>query len=111
MSRTKPSSRKESEAQEQAASQRKFYPPVFAPASSLFTPYRPAVRATLGAQQAVAASRRDEALVAWLASQPDTDGNVDDFDADEMWKSEDASESDDVYTDSIEQVFAQLANN
>jgi hypothetical protein len=80
-------------------------------ASSLFSPYRPAVRGSLGAQRLFTVSRRDESLVAWLASQPDTKKQFDQLGTAEIWESDDASEADGVYIDSIELVFAQLESN
>ena len=85
--------------------------PVLAPASSHFAAYRPAVRGSLGALRASAASQCDEGLAAWLASLPNTKEPFDDSGAAETWKSEDASRADDVYMDSIEQVFAQLTSH
>ena len=96
---------------EQAAIRRENPPLVLAPASSPFTRYRPAGRRSPGAVREIAASRDDEALVAWLATQPDTKKQFEDLDATESWASEDVNDTDDVYIDSVEQVFAQLAYN
>ena len=95
----------------QAASQRKNPPFVLAPASSHLSPHRQAVRESLGAQRTFAASRADEALVAWLASQPDTRKQFYDDDTAETWASEVVNGTDDVHVDTVEQVFAQLASN
>ena len=62
-------------------------------------------------QRTFAASRCDAALVAWLATQPDTKKQFDDVGAAEMWESEGESDSDDVHMESVEQVFALLASN
>ena len=94
-----------------AASQRENLPPVLVSASSPFAPYRPAIRGSVAAQPTLAASPRDEALVAWLASQPGAKKQFDDFGTAETLTSEDASNADEVEMDSIEQVFAQLTSN
>ena len=82
------------------------------PASSPFTHYRAAVRGSLVAKQVLAASRRDDALVAWLASQPDTKKQQFEESSDvETWASDVVRGADDVDIDSFQQVFAQLASN
>src|SRR4029078_8341751 len=67
---------------EQAASQRIIPPLGFTLALSPFTPYRTVVRRSVRAQPMLAANRRDEALMAWLISQADTKGMVEDFNDD-----------------------------
>jgi hypothetical protein len=101
----------EAAGEEQAASQRNNRLPLLAPASSALAHGRPAVRGRLGAELAPAGSRRDEALMAWLASQSATEQQSDAFDADERWKAEDANDSDDIHIDSVEQVFLLLADS
>ena len=96
---------------EQPASQRDTPLPMLALGSSPFTPNRPASRGSVASQPTLAASPRDEALVAWLASQPGAKKQFDDFGTAETLASEDASDADEVEMDSIEQVFAQLTSN
>jgi len=97
--------------EKQAANHRKAPPTVLAPASLNFAAYRPAVRSSLGAQQAIPASRHDEALIAWLASRPGTREQIAESDATENWDCEVVLGASDILNDSIEQVFAQLASN
>ena len=94
----------------QEASQPENRPSVSAPAYSPFTSYRPSVHRTRGTQQPIPVSRADEALVAWLASQPDRKKQLEDSGATEMRKSEDVSGADDIATDSVEQVFVLLGS-
>jgi hypothetical protein len=96
---------------EEVASQRKNLRPIFAPASSLFARYRPAIRGSLRATLATAVSRCDEALVDWLASQPDTKKQCKESGTSETCASENARIADDIHIDSVEQVFALLASN
>ena len=96
---------------EQGVSQREIPLPLLAPASLSLAPYRSPVRRSLGTQRTFHASRDDEALVAWLASQPDTKKQFYDYDAAETWASEGVRDADDVHIDSVERVFAQLASN
>jgi hypothetical protein len=97
--------------EEQVASQHKNVPPVFAPASSLFAHYRTAVRGSLGATLAPAVSRCDEALVAWLASQPGTKNESQESGANHTRANENVHSADDIHIASVEQVFALLASN
>ncbi len=92
----------------QDASQHENHPSVLALASSLNTSYRPSVQRSLGTQRPVPASRRDDALVAWLASQPDTKKQLEDSGATKTRESEEVSGADDIAMDSSEQVFALL---
>ena len=95
----------------QAAIQREIRPLSFVPLPSLFAPYRSVTRASLDAQQTIAASRRDEALVAWLATHPDTKKHFEDARAAETWTREGGSNTAEPQMESVEQVFAQLASN
>jgi hypothetical protein len=97
--------------EKQAASQRLNPMPVLASASSLFGPYRPTIRSSLGAQRAIFASRRDESLLAWLVSQPGAKEQFEDSVAAETWECEEMRCADDLYMESVEQVFAQLVGN
>ncbi len=95
---------------EQAASPRENPPPVLAPAYSPVTSYRPSPRRSVGAQQAIVGSRRDETLMAWLATQPDSRKRFDDSSDVEVWASKDACGANDVQRDTVEQVFAQMSS-
>jgi hypothetical protein len=97
--------------EKRAANQNKGLSPVLAPASSPFAPYRPAVRVSVDVQRTFAASRCDDALVAWFASQLVTKKQFEEMGATETWASEDVSSADDVYMDSVEEAFAQLSSN
>ena len=55
-------------------------------------------------------SRRDETLLSRLASQPDSKNQLDDFNSTKTRASEDGSDGDDFYRDSVEQVFALIAS-
>lgn len=96
---------------EQIMSQLKTPLSFIAPVSSTFAPYRPAARGSIAAKFAIADRRHDEALLGWLASQPDTTKKLDDFDAADILKSDHASAADAAYVNSLEQMFAQLASN
>ena len=100
-----------SSGEEQAPSQCKNLTSVIAHVFSPFATYRPAVRGSIRFKSATAERRSDEALVAWLASQPDAKKQSEVSSAAETWESEDVSSADDVYIDTVEQVFAQLAWN
>jgi hypothetical protein len=102
---------REATGDEQTASQRNNYLPDLVPASSPFAHGRPAVRGLLGAELAPAASRHDEALMAWLASQSATKPQSDALDVDEKWNAEDANDSDDIHIDSVDQIFLLLADS
>jgi hypothetical protein len=81
---------------------------LLAPHSSRATSPRPAARATFGAVPALAARRRDEALVAWLALQPDTERRSGPFEEANTWKDEDKRNTDHWQLDSVDQVFERL---
>ena len=94
----------------QAASQRVNTLSFVPPALSLSVHYRPAVHKVSGSQNTIAQSRRDETLLSWLASQPDSKNQLDDFNSTKTRASEDGSDGDDFYRDSVEQVFALIAS-
>jgi hypothetical protein len=90
---------------------RKYPSPLLVPTSSPFAPYRPALRGSLSAQRTIAASQRDEALVAWLASYSNTKNQFEDSGAAEMRTTEDVIDADVINVNSLKQVFAQLARD
>ena len=94
----------------QAASQRVNTLSFVPPALSLSVHYRPAVHRVSGSQNTISQSRRDETLLSWLASQPDSKNQLDDFNSTKTRASEDGSDGDDFYRDSVEQVFALIAS-
>jgi hypothetical protein len=94
---------------EQAASPRENPPPVLAPAYSPVTSYRPTPRRSVGAQHALVGSRRDEALMAWLAAQPGPKKRFEDSSDAAVTASKDARRAIDVHRDTVEQVFALLS--
>jgi hypothetical protein len=93
-----------------AAGQHEDLSPVLVLASQQFAAYRPAVRRSVEVWRSFAASRRDDALLAWSASQLDTKKQLVEMDA-TGWASEDAISANDVYTDSVEEAFAELSSD
>jgi len=64
----------------------------------------------LRSESAPVASRRDDALVAWLASRSDTKQPLEETAAINPWGKEDGSKLDDIITGAVDEVFALLAS-
>jgi hypothetical protein len=96
---------------EQVASRRQTAPAVLAVAASTFTNHRPAGRGAIDVQRTLAVSRFDDALLAWLEPQSNTNKPFEDFDAIESWASKDLNDTGDAHLNSLEKVFAELLNS
>ncbi len=84
--------------------------PVLHLASQPFAAYAPAVRRSVEVRRSFAEGRRDDALLAWSASQLETKRQRVEIDA-TGWASEDAIGANNVDMDPVDEVFSQLSSS
>ena len=82
---------------------------MLAPRSSLLAPHRQVSRSPLSSGRALAVSRRDEALLTWLALQPNGQPRGDDFEYKTIQKDQATDEPAEFRFDAVDEVFGMLA--
>jgi hypothetical protein len=93
----------------QAVEPRGSHAVVLAPGYSR-TVHRPSARAFLGTGLTSIENRRDDALVAWMATRSVTTPQVEGFDEPKAWNRDEANSAIDLNLDSVDRVFAQMAS-
>ena len=95
--------------EDERASQGENPPPVLAPRSLLLAPHWQVSRSPLSSGRALAVSRRDEALLTWLALQPNGQPHRNDFEYETIQKDQATDEPAEFRFDAVDEVFGMLA--